>query len=114
MLFFALFAFKQEKLVFSIKVKTKSTTPVAISALNASPESSIAPIAILPVIVRTLWKMLFGISGLPPITIITAIVSPRARPIDNTIPAKIPLFAAGKTTLKVACSFVAPSARAFS
>lgn len=98
----------------SIKVKTKRTTPVAISALNASPESSIAPIAILPVIVRTLWKMLFGISGLPPITIITAIVSPRARPIDNTIPAKIPLFAAGKTILKVACSFVAPSARAFS
>ena len=93
-------------------MNTNSTTPVAINADKASPDSSSAPIAILAVNVLTLWNMLSGISGLPPITIMTAIVSPIARPMARTTPARMPLLAAGSMILKVACSLVAPSASA--
>ena len=52
-----------------------------------------------------------GILAWFPATIITAIVSPIARPIPRTTAARIPDFAAGSITIKMLLSFVAPSAR---
>ena len=105
-------SFKQEKEIFKSKENTNKTTPVATRAEWASPCNSIAPAAIFVVKVLTLWNNEFGISALPPIIIATAIVSPIALPIAKTIPAKIPLLAAGTRILNVACSFVAPNAKA--
>ena len=56
-------------------------------------------------------KMLFGITALLPATMITAIVSPMARPTPKITPAKIPCFAAGITAKNTLLSWVAPSAR---
>gem|GEM_PF-5575206 len=50
--------------------------------------------------------------GVFPATIITAIVSPTALPMPIITPVTVPLFAAGKTALKTACSLLQPSANA--
>ena len=53
-----------------------------------------------------------GIRGILPQTMITAIVSPTARPIPSTTEAAIPGFAAGTTTLKMVSILEAPRASA--
>ena len=98
--------------MFSSKAKTNSTTPEAISASWVFSSSSMAPMAMLEVSVRTLWNRLFGISGLPPTTMMTAMVSPKALPTARITPEVTPLLAAGKTILKVASASVEPSASA--
>ena len=50
------------------------------------------------------------ISGRLPITIVTAIVSPSARPSPSTHAPKMPTRAAGSTTRVAVSHFVAPSA----
>ena len=62
--------------------------------------------------VRMLEKSPLGNSGTLPATIITAIVSPTALPIPKTKLVMMPDFAAGTTTLNIACCGVAPSASA--
>jgi hypothetical protein len=64
------------------------------------------------VMVRTPLKIFSGIIDWPPATMITAMVSPIARPIPRMIDAKIPDFAAGTTIDIVALSCEAPSATA--
>ena len=49
--------------------------------------------------------------GTLPATIITAMASPMARPTPSTTPAPMPLFAAGRLTLKMVSIQVAPRAR---
>ena len=66
----------------------------------------------LPVSVRTPCKMPLGMRGWLPATMMTAIVSPIARPTPSTIPARMPLFAAGTTAVYTLRSCVAPSASA--
>src|SRR5256885_4966256 len=50
------------------------------------------------------------ISGRLPMTIVTAIVSPSARPRASTAAPKIPALAAGRITLALVSHHVAPSA----
>jgi hypothetical protein len=45
-----------------------------------------------------------------PATIMTAMVSPTARPIDRIAAARMPDLAAGRTTILTACQGVAPTA----
>ena len=52
-----------------------------------------------------------GILGLLPATIITAMASPTARPMPSTMPAAMPLLAAGTLTLNQVSASVAPRAR---
>ena len=94
------------------KVKTKRTTPTATKEVLASPLYSVAPKAIAPVKVRVLWNKLVGIVAREPMTMMTAIVSPIALPLERTKAAKMPLLAAGMTTLKQAISRLAPKAKA--
>ena len=61
---------------------------------------------------RTPCRILFGTRGWLPTTIMTAIVSPSARPTPRMTAARIPDFAAGTTTVKTLRSCVAPSASA--
>ena len=53
-----------------------------------------------------------GISGLLPAIMMTAIVSPMARPTPRMRDAVMDDFAAGTIVLNTACSWVAPKARA--
>ncbi|MBI2974562.1 MAG: hypothetical protein HYY43_03115 [Deltaproteobacteria bacterium] len=55
--------------------------------------------------------MLLGMIVALPDIIITAIVSPTARPIPKITPARIPERAAGRITLQTVCHSVAPNAR---
>ena len=53
-----------------------------------------------------------GIARALPTTIMTAIVSPTARPMAKTMEAMMPDLAAGSTTRQMVCQCVAPRARA--
>ncbi len=64
----------------------------------------------VPVIVRAACSGLFGMSPELPASISTTIVSPMARPRPSMTAAKMPLDAAGTTTLYVVCQWVLPSA----
>ena len=46
-----------------------------------------------------------------PVTIITAIVSPMARPMPSMTAVRMPERAAGTTTRQIVCHWVAPIAR---
>src|ERR1700674_4647088 len=56
------------------------------------------------------WKIDGGISGRLPMTIVTATVSPRARPRASIVAPKIPARAVGRTTRHVISHHVAPNA----
>ena len=66
----------------------------------------------LPVRVRTPSKMLPGMRGWLPAIIITAMVSPMARPTPRMIPARMPDLAAGTVTKNTLRSWLAPRAKA--
>ena len=55
-----------------------------------------------------------GMAGRLPITMATAMLSPRARPTDRVTAALTPARAAGKTARRTTCHLVAPSAMAAS
>ena len=81
---------------------------------NANPEAFTISAAMVAVIVRMGEKNNAkpdGITGAFPVTIITAIVSPKARPIPNMIAVKTPERAAGKVTYQMVCHSVVPRAR---
>ena len=60
------------------------------------------------------WKIECGMTYWLPITIVTAIVSPSARPSARMVAPKMPARADGKMTRHVVSHHVAPSATAFS
>ena len=80
-----------------IKIKVKSTTPVAIKASRCKSVAYPISSTMFEVKVRTPFKIPVGILAWFPATKITAIVSPIARPSPSTIAATIPDFAAGST-----------------
>ena len=68
-------------------------------------------IAILPVRLLTGENIDSGNLTVLPATMITAIVSPIARPMPKTIAAIIPDFTSGNTMCQVVCHWVAPKAK---
>ena len=90
-------------------MKTKSTNAIEKSASLCSPDEY--DISLATAVVRNLTLVKSpGIFATLPATIITAIASPIALPIPSTTDVKIPLFAAGTTTLNTVSVLVAPSA----
>ncbi len=70
--------------------------------------------AIVAVIVRTGRKIAArdaGSTAAFPVTIMTAMVSPMARPMPSMTAVRMPDRAAGTTTRQMVCHFVAPMAR---
>src|SRR5690606_3049106 len=67
--------------------------------------------AIVAVMGLTVSRRERGMREILPHTMITAMVSPTARPIPSTTEAMIPDFAAGMVTLKMVSTLEAPRAR---
>ena len=88
------------------------STPVAKSASRAIPVALAISSAIFAVRVRTGSVAAWGILTVLHATMITAIVSPRARPMARMMLAMIPERAALTVTMCVVCQRVAPKARA--
>ena len=104
-----LLLFNSATLKLMIRNEYKSTTPVAISAsLCRSCRISHFDYDICRQCTNA-FKIPTGILAWFPATMITAIVSPIARPMPSTIPAITPDFAAGITIRKILLSWVAPS-----
>ena len=90
---------------------TSRTSPRLISADVCSPiEASLNVVAICEAMVCELSKMLCGICGRLPMTIVTAIVSPSARPSPRMTAPMIPERAYGRTAFVIISQRVAPSA----
>ncbi len=98
-----------------IIVIRNSTSPNSISALRyKSPVASVNSLAITAAIVYPGANREALMCGSFPITIVTAMVSPRARAKARKIEPMMPSRAYGTTTCQVDSHFVAPSARAAS
>ncbi len=93
--------------ILMIKIKTNST--IIKSALHDAAQLLNHPAMMFAVIVLTPASSPFWHTRLVPATIITAIVSPIARPKDNSCQHSD--FAAGSITVKAVLSWLAPSAR---
>ena len=82
--------------------------------MGATSPISAAIVAVIVLIGETNEFSLTGSTGAFPVTIITAMVSPIARPMPNMMAVRTPLLAAGNVTFQIVCQGVAPNARAAS
>src|SRR5258707_621556 len=100
---------------FRMNVSRKRTSPSAISDCKyKSPVASVNSLAITAAIEQPGAKSEAAILGVLPITMVTAMVSPRARASARKIEPMMPVFAKGTTTFQVDSHRVEPRANAAS
>ena len=98
---------------FRMSTNSRRMKPVAMSPSRCTPEEYPISVTMCVVMVRTGMKRSVGkLLDVLPTTMETAIVSPTARPTPRMRAERIPRFAAGTQTLKIACALVLPRASA--
>ena len=97
---------------FRIIIMINRTMPVANRACRCIPEAYPISMPMFVVSVLTGSRIDVGIATALPKTIMTAIVSPTARPVPKMTAATIPDLADGKITDRIVCQWVMPSASA--
>ena len=94
--------------IFIAAVIKKRTRPIAMSDESRRPSASPNWLAMIDAIELPVEVIESGILLVLPISIVTVIVSPNARPIANTYDENIPEPATGNTTLRITSARVAP------